>query len=346
MFNEFKFSETTKAQIAGRIEQVNLSGTMPAFIPPTFDVAADPASIGPATPRRPALHAEERQRRPDPEPALESRRQRHGAICRARAEACRAVLARRARRHRDVRHRQSRICKIETAKSVEVGLRRAVGPFRFEATAYYTQLRRLHLPAADRQHLRRGACVAAGDPATARTQPGALLAARRDLPRRRVPVPVRCRAAVDRLVGHRRPVRHRARDLHRRHQRAAHSADALGGGVYLARRQLARARQPAARLRAERHRAVGETPTPGYNELRAEVSYTRKLDDDRLRHQSEVMVGIVGNNLLNEHIRNTRVLHQGRGADAGRQCARVRDGEVLNAPLTRVRSSPLVIAGL
>ena len=26
MFNEFKFSETTKAQIAGRIEQVELSG--------------------------------------------------------------------------------------------------------------------------------------------------------------------------------------------------------------------------------------------------------------------------------------------------------------------------------
>src|SRR5947199_6036930 len=28
---------------------------------------------------------------------------------------------------------------IETAKSVEAGLRRAVGPFRFEATAYYTR---------------------------------------------------------------------------------------------------------------------------------------------------------------------------------------------------------------
>src|SRR4029079_2998471 len=28
---------------------------------------------------------------------------------------------------------------IETAKTVEVGLRRAAGPFRFEATAYYTR---------------------------------------------------------------------------------------------------------------------------------------------------------------------------------------------------------------
>ena len=42
------------------------------------------------------LHAEERQHRPDPEPAVGSRRQHHRAICRARAEAGRTVLARRA----------------------------------------------------------------------------------------------------------------------------------------------------------------------------------------------------------------------------------------------------------
>src|SRR5262249_26613682 len=51
VFNEFKFSETTKAQIAVRIEHVNLSGTMPAFIPLVFDVNTDPASIGPTTPQ-------------------------------------------------------------------------------------------------------------------------------------------------------------------------------------------------------------------------------------------------------------------------------------------------------
>ena len=50
IFNEFKFSESTKAQIAGRIEQVNLNGTTPAFIPAVFDVATDPTSIGPKTP--------------------------------------------------------------------------------------------------------------------------------------------------------------------------------------------------------------------------------------------------------------------------------------------------------
>ena len=51
VFNELKFSETTKAQIAGRIERVDLSGTMPAFLPLVFDVNTNPASIGPATPQ-------------------------------------------------------------------------------------------------------------------------------------------------------------------------------------------------------------------------------------------------------------------------------------------------------
>ena len=108
MFNEFKFSETTKAQIAGRIERVNLSGTVPDVHPADVRRHRRPGEHRPGDGARPALHAEERQRRPDPEPALESRRQHHGAIYRARAEARRTVLPRRARCHRDVRHRQSR----------------------------------------------------------------------------------------------------------------------------------------------------------------------------------------------------------------------------------------------
>ena len=55
--------------------------------------------------------------------------------------------------------------KIEVAKSVEVGMRRATGPFRFEAHRLLHPLRRLHLPAADRQHLRRATCI---DPADRR----------------------------------------------------------------------------------------------------------------------------------------------------------------------------------
>jgi len=50
---------------------------------------------------------------------------------------------------------------------------------------------------------------------------------------------------------------------------------------------------------------IGETPTPGYNNLKAELSYKwrpKRLTADNL---SEYTVGIVGNNLLNADIRNS-----------------------------------------
>ena len=64
---------------------------------------------------------------------------------------------------------------------------------------------------------------------------------------------------------------------------------------------------------------VGETPTPGYNDLRAEISYRwvpTRLTPDSLR---EVVVGVTGTNLLNDDIRNSvsytkdEVLMPGRG---------------------------------
>ena len=67
-----------------------------------------------------------------------SRRQHHRPICRARAEAGGAVLAWPARRDRDLRHRQPK----SPDRSRQVGRGRSAardGPFRFEATAYYTR---------------------------------------------------------------------------------------------------------------------------------------------------------------------------------------------------------------
>jgi iron complex outermembrane receptor protein len=48
---------------------------------------------------------------------------------------------------------------------------------------------------------------------------------------------------------------------------------------------------------------IGETPTPGYNLLKAEISYNTKLDP-RTFGAREMTLGLVGNNLLNENIRN------------------------------------------
>jgi iron complex outermembrane receptor protein len=50
--------------------------------------------------------------------------------------------------------------------------------------------------------------------------------------------------------------------------------------------------------------APHETPTAGYNLLRAEISYTQRLKNARLGEPREFTLGVVGNNLLNEDIRN------------------------------------------
>ena len=50
---------------------------------------------------------------------------------------------------------------------------------------------------------------------------------------------------------------------------------------------------------------VAETPTPGYNDLRAEVSYRWKPMRRTSDSLTEMVVGISGHNLLNEPIRNS-----------------------------------------
>jgi iron complex outermembrane receptor protein len=55
---------------------------------------------------------------------------------------------------------------------------------------------------------------------------------------------------------------------------------------------------------AQNHTADFETPTDGYNLLKAEISYTMKVANARPGAPREFTVGVVGNNLLNEDIRN------------------------------------------
>jgi hypothetical protein len=80
---------------------------------------------------------------------------------------------------------------------------------------------------------------------------------------------------------------------------------AEAGHLLAARRDLPRRRVPvAARRRTVPRAAVAETPTPGYDLLKAEVSYKSKLDPSRFGAR-EMIVGLLGNNLLNENIRNS-----------------------------------------
>ena len=51
--------------------------------------------------------------------------------------------------------------------------------------------------------------------------------------------------------------------------------------------------------------APNETPTAGYNLLKAEISYTQTLRSARPGEPREFTFGILGNNLLNATIRNS-----------------------------------------
>jgi iron complex outermembrane receptor protein len=302
-FNELKFSETTKAQIAGRIERVNLSGTTPAFIPDVFDVNADPASIGPATPRN--LHFTPKsasigllQNLPydlvasvtaqyverAPKPAELFSRGPHDAT--ATFDIGNPNLG------------------IETAKSIEIGLRRAAGPLRFEITGFYTKFNGFIFRRLTGNTCDEASCVDAADPNPLELKQAVY--SQRDATFRGAEFQsqfdvgplnggiwgiedqfdvVRASFADGTNVPRIPPVR-------------------VGGGLYwrdanwLMRVNL---------LHAFAHNdiaPIGETPTAGYNLLKAEVSYKTKLDPSWFGAR-EMIVGLVGNNLLNENIRNS-----------------------------------------
>src|SRR6202171_5027705 len=134
VFNEFKFTDSTKAQIAGRVEHVDLSGSTPDF-PADFLPDGNPqASIARNLHYTPksgsvgliqnlpgdlvaSITAQYVERAPKPAELFS--RGGHDAT---------ATF--------DIGNPNPT---IETAKSVEIGLRRATGPLRFEATAYYTR---------------------------------------------------------------------------------------------------------------------------------------------------------------------------------------------------------------
>src|SRR5438105_6302636 len=129
-FNEFKFSETTKAQIAGRIETIDLSGFGRSF--PGVGVVSTPTSPS-YTPKSASagliqnlvwdlvgsITAQYVERAPKPAELFSGGpHDATGTFDKGNPD-----------------------LKIEVAESVEAGLRRAVGPLRFELTGYYTHFK-------------------------------------------------------------------------------------------------------------------------------------------------------------------------------------------------------------
>jgi iron complex outermembrane receptor protein len=192
---------------------------------------------------------------------------------------------------------------IEAAESLEVGLRRATGPFRFEATAYYTKFkgfiyRRLTGNTCDGDTFVCG--PGAGDLNEAiysqndATFRGAEFQSQLDI----VPLGsgmfgiedqfdvVRATFADGSNVPRIPPVR-------------------IGGGVYWRDANwLARVRLIHVFAQNE-NATIAETPTPGYDDLRLELSYTWRPAKPAADGLSEVSVGISGTNLLNHDMRNS-----------------------------------------
>jgi len=292
MFNEFKFSESTKAQIAGRIEQVNLSG-----IGREFDATGLIAStaVSPRyTPKSASIGliqdlpldlvgsitAQYVERAPKPAELFSG----GGHDATVTFDKGNPNLG------------------IEAAQSLEVGLRRAKGPFRFEATAYITKFkgfiyRRLTGDTCDDA----GVCgPGAGELNEAIYSQADTLFRGGEFQSQWDLVPlgggvfgienqfdvVRATFSDGSNVPRIPPVR-------------------LGGGVYwrdanwFARVKLLHA------FAQNNVASIAETTTPGYDDLRAEVSYTFKPEKPRADQLSELTVGLNGTNLLNRDIRNS-----------------------------------------
>lgn len=299
VFNELKFTDTTKAQIAGRIEHVDLSGSTPDF-PADFIPNGDPqtsiarnlhytpksGSIGliQALPYDlvGSLTAQYVERAPKPAELFS--RGPHDAT--ATFDIGNPNLT------------------IETAKTVEVGLRKATGPFRFEATAYYTRF--------DNFIFRRLTGVLCGEDfdSCGNGDPGnegrlAVYSQRNAIFRGGE---FQSQIDVGQIYGGTWGFENQF-DIVRATFTDGTNVPRIppariGGGVFwrddnwFTRINLLHA-FPQSNIAV-----IGETPTNGYNLLKAEVSYKTKLGPNWIGAK-EMYAGLVGNNLLNQNIRNS-----------------------------------------
>jgi iron complex outermembrane receptor protein len=305
IFNEFKFSDTTKAQVAARIERVNLSGTTTTFngMNPVFDIDVDPTALGPAmqrdlrfTPKSAAvgliqtlpwdlvgsITAQYVERAPKPAELFS--RGPHEAT---------ATF--------DIGNPD---LQIEVAKSIEAGLRRTKGPVRFEATAFYTRFDGFIFRRLTGNTCSEAACVDPADPAFPFELQQAVYT-QRDATLRGGEFQFQWDMhpmwggffGVDGQFDIVRATFTDGTNVPRI------PPQRLGGGVYFRSAQwLARVSLLHAFPQND-IAIVGETPTEGYNLLKVELAHTKALNNDPSGIR-QVTVGIVGNNLLNEDIRN------------------------------------------
>ena len=297
VFNEFKFTDQTKAQIAGRIEHVDLHGSMPNF-PADFLPDGNPqVSIArnlSFTPKSGSVGLLQNL----PYDLVGSITAQYVERAPKPAE----LFSRGAHDATGTFDIGNPNLTIETAKSVEIGLRRATGPLRFEATAYYTRFdnfifRRLTGVMCD------GTFDSCGAPDAELKQ--AVYSQRNAIFRGGE---FQSQLDISQFYGGMWGIENQF-DIVRATFTDGTNVPRIppvrvGGGVFwrdanwLMRINLLHA------FAQNDIAVIGETPTAGYNLLKAEISYKTKLDPAYFGAR-EMTVGLVGNNLLNENIRNS-----------------------------------------
>jgi iron complex outermembrane receptor protein len=295
IFNEFKFANTTKAQIAGRIEHVRLNGMTPDFPVDFVPDGVDRATV-------------ERNPRFTPKSASV------GLIQNLPFDLVASVTAQyveRAPKPAELFSRGGHDATgtfdignpglgIEKARTVEAGLRRAAGPFRFELTGYATRFdgfiyRNLTGLRCDEDFNSCGAPDGELNQAVYAQRNAVFRGAEFQFQYDVLPA----FSGTFGLEGQYDIVRAAFTDGT---NVPRIPPQRLGGGVYF-RDASWFARINLLHAFAQNAIDANETTTSAYNRLRAEVSYRTKLRPVGFGVR-ELAVGVLGDNLLNEDIRN------------------------------------------
>lgn len=297
LFNELRFNDAQRLQVAGRIETVKLDGVSPDFPADFLPVGPDPLGI-------------QRNRDYTPKSAAIGFLQDlpWGMVASVtgqyveRAPRAPELFSRGVHEATGTFEIGDPALGIEAARTVEIGLRRAQGPLRFEATAYYTEFKgfifkRLTGNTCDDDF---ASCVAGPGGELNQivysqrdaTFQGGEVAAQLDL------LPVG--NGMFGIDGQYDTVRAQFNDgsnVPRIPPRR------FGGGAYW-RSENWFARVGILRADAQTRVAMGETETGGYDIVKAELSYTQKLKDTAFGAR-EFTFGVAGNNLLDDDVRNS-----------------------------------------
>jgi len=297
LFNEFRLGETSRAQVAGRIERAMVTGSSPDLVPGP-DPGIDPNLVF------------QRNRNFTPKSgAVGFLQDLPGNMVASltaqyveRAPHAVELLSRGIHEATGTFDIGNPNLSIEVAKSVELGLRRATGPFRFEATAFYTRFDGFIF-----RNLTGDACEGDFASCTPLGEGGDLTLA---VYSQRNAIfrggEFQSQLDVAPLMGGVFGVENQF-DVVRATFAGGGNVPRipparLGGGLFwrdanwLARVNLLHA------FAQNNIAQTAETATNGFNLLKAEISYRMKLDTGA--GVREMTIGLVGNNLLNERIRN------------------------------------------